>query len=40
MTGIDITYVPYKGSAPALTDFIAGRIPVHVRRILSACRCR
>jgi tripartite-type tricarboxylate transporter receptor subunit TctC len=27
ITGIDITYIPYKGSAPALTDFIAGRIP-------------
>jgi len=27
MTGIDITYIPYKGSAPALTDFIAGQIP-------------
>ena len=28
MTGIDITYIPYKGSAPALTDFIAGHVPV------------
>jgi tripartite-type tricarboxylate transporter receptor subunit TctC len=28
LTGIDITYIPYKGSAPALTDFIAGRVPV------------
>jgi tripartite-type tricarboxylate transporter receptor subunit TctC len=27
ITGIDITYIPYKGSAPALTDFIGGRIP-------------
>jgi tripartite-type tricarboxylate transporter receptor subunit TctC len=27
MTGIDITYIPYKGSTPALTDFIAGQIP-------------
>jgi tripartite-type tricarboxylate transporter receptor subunit TctC len=28
LTGIDITYIPYKGSAPALTDFIAGQVPV------------
>ena len=27
MTGIDITYIPYKGSAPALTDLIAGVVP-------------
>src|SRR5262249_60032386 len=27
MTGSDITYIPYKGSAPALTDLIAGVVP-------------
>ena len=27
MTGIDITYIPYKGTAPAMTDFIAGQVP-------------
>jgi tripartite-type tricarboxylate transporter receptor subunit TctC len=27
MTGIELTYVPYKGSAPALTDFLAGHFP-------------
>ena len=27
MTGIGITYIPYKGSAPALTDLIAGVVP-------------
>ncbi len=27
LTGIDITYIPYKGTAPAVTDFLAGQIP-------------
>ncbi len=28
MAGIDLTHVPYKGSAPALTDLIAGQVSV------------
>jgi tripartite-type tricarboxylate transporter receptor subunit TctC len=28
LTGIDITYIPYKGTAPAVTDFLAGQVPV------------
>src|SRR5262245_30361947 len=27
LTGIDITYIPYKGSAPAITDFLGGQVP-------------
>ena len=28
VTGIEITYIPYKGTAPAVTDFLGGRVVV------------
>ena len=28
MTGMDVVHIPYKGDAPALTDLIAGHIPM------------
>ena len=28
LTGIDITYIPYKGTAPQVTDFLAGQVQV------------
>ena len=36
MTGINITHVPYKGSNPALTDLIAGRVHVMIDNLPAA----
>jgi tripartite-type tricarboxylate transporter receptor subunit TctC len=36
MTGVDMTHVTYKGSAPALTDLIAGRVQVMIDNLPAA----
>ena len=36
MTGIDLTHVPYRGSAPALTDMISGTVQVMFDNIPSS----
>ena len=36
MTGIEMTHVPYRGSAPALTDLIGGQVQVMFDALLSS----
>ena len=36
MAGIDITHIPYKGSAPALTDLLGGQVNIMFDLVLTA----
>jgi tripartite-type tricarboxylate transporter receptor subunit TctC len=36
MTGVELLHVPYKGSAPALSDVIAGHIPLMLGDVIAA----
>ncbi len=35
MTGLNMTHVPYKGTAPSITDLVGGRIAVTVASVIS-----
>lgn len=36
MTGLDVTHIPYRGSGPALTDVVAGQVPILLDALPSA----
>jgi tripartite-type tricarboxylate transporter receptor subunit TctC len=36
MAGIEMTHIPYKGSAPALTDVVAGHIPLMLGDVVAS----
>ena len=40
MAGVDIVHVTYKGGGPAMTDVMAGHVPILVNTLCRCCRSR